>query len=211
MQAFRFVLQLNIMKKIASADLLEKLKADTRQVILQTNQLLQQDPDMLLHQPAEGKWSIAQIIEHLNSYGRYYLPLIRRTINNGAYSASSAYTPGWLGDYFTRLMLPKSTGEITNKMKAPKGHRPKSDLDSKAVLEEFLEQQQLLLELLTDAEKTHLGKVRIPISLSRFIRLKLGDTFRFIIAHHQRHFVQANKTVKTLKEFETVSLRFHGV
>lgn len=199
------------MKKIVSAELLEKLKADTRQVILQTNQLLQQDPEVLIQQPAEGKWSIAQIIEHLNTYGRYYLPVIRKTISDGSYSAGFTYTPGWLGDYFAKLMLPKTNGQVTNKMQAPRDHRPKSDLDSKAVIDEFLQQQHVLLHLLADAEKIHLGKVRIPITLSRFIRLKLGDTFRFIIAHHQRHFVQADNTIKALKEFQTVSLRFHGV
>ena len=203
--------QLNVMKKIASAELLEKLRADTRQIILQTNQLLQQDPEMLLQQPAEGKWSIAQIIEHLNSYGRYYLPLIRKTISTGSHSPGLFYTPGWLGDYFTKAMMPKATGEVKNKMQAPRDHRPKSDLNSKAVIDEFLEQQHLLLQLLGEAEKTHLGKVRIPISLTRFIRLKLGDTFRFIIAHHQRHFVQAQNTIKALREFQTVSMRFHGV
>lgn len=199
------------MKKVDSVELLEKLKADTRQVILQTNQLLQQDPEMLLQQPAEGKWSIAQIVEHLNSYGRYYLPLIRKTLSNRSHPASVTYTPGWLGDYFAKMMLPKPTGEIKNKMQAPRDHRPKSDLDSKAVIDEFLQQQHLLLQLLIDAEKTNLGRVRIPISLSRFIRLKLGDTFRFIIAHHQRHFVQASNTIKALREFQTVSMRFHGV
>ncbi|WP_315818041.1 DinB family protein [Paraflavitalea speifideaquila] len=32
----------------------------------------------MLQQPAAGKWSVAQAIEHLNSYGRYYLPLMQK-------------------------------------------------------------------------------------------------------------------------------------
>ena len=186
------------MKKFVTAQLLEQLKADTRQIILETNYLLQQDPELLLLPPAEGKWSVAQVIEHLNTYGRYYLPLIRRVLSNSKTIPSVSYHPGWLGDYFTKTMLPKANGQVTNKMPAPKGHRPSRDIDSKAVLDEFLEQQQALLELLDMANKANLEKIRIPISLTRFIRLKLGDTFRFLIAHHQRHFVQAANTLKTV-------------
>jgi len=37
-------------------------------------------PDRLLKQPAVNKWSAAQCLEHLNSYGRYYLPEIEYAI-----------------------------------------------------------------------------------------------------------------------------------
>lgn len=37
-------------------------------------------PAKLLRQPAENKWSLAQCLEHLNSYGRYYLLEIEKAI-----------------------------------------------------------------------------------------------------------------------------------
>ena len=60
-----------------SIGLLEDLQSDTRQIILATNYLLQEDPEILVQQPAPDKWSVAQAIEHLNTYGRYYLPANR--------------------------------------------------------------------------------------------------------------------------------------
>jgi hypothetical protein len=186
------------MKKIKTAELLDNLKTDTRQIILKTNYLLQQDPEVLLQQPAEGKWSIAQIIEHLNSYGRYYLPVMKDSITREVHAPADIYKPGWLGDYFTNSMLPKADGKIANKMQSPKNHRPTPDVESKKVLEEFLDQEYLLLELLEQAGKTNLEKIKIPISISRFIKIKLGDTFRFLIAHHQRHFVQIQNTLKVV-------------
>ena len=182
------------MKKIKSIELLEQLEADTRQVILQTNYLLKQDPELLTMRPGEGKWSIAQVIEHLNSYGRYYLPLIEKSIAKNSYKATEFFTPGLLGDYFTKSMLPKSDGRVSNKMQAPKDHRPSPDIDSKKVIDEFLKQEYLLLELLEKAKNKDISKVRIPISIAKFIRIKPGDTFRFLIAHHQRHFVQIKNT-----------------
>lgn len=192
--------QIKNMKTIASSRLLEALKADTRQIILTTNYLLQQDPEILTLQPSEGKWSVSQSIEHLNSYGRYYLPLISASMTRQSHTPEEVYTPGWLGDYFTKSMLPKSDGKITNKMQSPKNHRPSQDLESRKVLEDFLQQEYLLMELLDQAATTNLGKIRIPISINRFIRIKLGDTFRFLIAHHQRHFLQIQNTLKVISQ-----------
>ena len=140
------------MTKVRTADLLEALKADSREIILKTTYLAQEDAHTLLQQPDEGKWSISQVIEHLNSYGRYYLPLIETSLATHKHPARELYTAGWLGDYFTRTMLPKNNGEITNKMQSPKNHRPSRDIDNHVVLEEFLQQEHLLLDLLEKAK-----------------------------------------------------------
>jgi hypothetical protein len=187
------------MKQFQTQALIDRLKAETRQIILQTDYLLKEDPEILTTQPAEGKWSVVQVIEHLNSYGRYYLPLIRSSLDTGDYTPSAHFKPGWLGDYFTRSMLPKQGNRVTNKMQSPKDHRPGPDLDSKTVIDEFLQQEHTLLQLLENAGNNNIGKIRIPISIARFIRLKLGDTFRFLVAHHQRHFVQVQNTLKLVK------------
>lgn len=77
-------------------------------------------------------------------------------------------------------------------------HVPVSELDSRKVLEEFVKGQRRLTGLLEKAEKSNLSKLKVPISISRFIKLKLGDTFRFLIAHQQRHFVQIDNTLASL-------------
>ena len=68
------------MKKYKSIELLEQLQADTRQLILTANYLRTIDPGLLLQEPAPGKWSVIQVLEHLNSYGRYYLLAIERSL-----------------------------------------------------------------------------------------------------------------------------------
>lgn len=186
------------MKRMQSNQLLDRLEADTKQIILTLHYLLQEDPGVLTQQPAAGKWSVAQVVEHLNSYGRYYLPLIQQGLKQSTYPANASFTPGWLGDYFTKSMLPKEDGRIPNKMQAPKDHRPAPDVDSFTVLNEFMIQEKLLLELLQQARAANLNKIRIPISIAKFIKIKLGDTFRFLIAHHQRHFVQVSNTLQAV-------------
>lgn len=186
------------MKPINSNELLDRLENETRQVILQANYLLQQDPGILLKQPAPGRWSVTQVIEHLNTYGRYYLPLLEQGLNKSQFPAKEIYTPGRLGNYFTKSMLPKD-GQVKNKMKAFKNHRPLPDIDSKKVLDEFIQQEQWLLQLLQKSRTADIGRIRIPISIAKFIKLKAGDTFRFVIAHHQRHFVQVKNTLEALQ------------
>jgi hypothetical protein len=189
-------------KKMKTTDknqLLDRLENDTRAIILRTNYLLQEDPGLLLQQPAPGQWSVAQVTEHLNTYGRYYLPLLQKALGKARVSKGGRYKPGWLGDYFTKMMLPKE-GLVRNKMKAFKNHRPSPDIDSKKVLDEFLQQEQLLLTLLAESRNLDIASVRIPISIASFIRLKAGDTFRFVIAHHQRHFVQIENTLRAVKK-----------
>jgi hypothetical protein len=88
---------------------------------------------------------------------------------------------------------------VRYKMKSPKDHRPPPHMDHQPVLQTFLDQQQSLLELLEKAKTKDIGRIRTPITLSRFIRLKTGDTFRFLIAHEQRHFVQISNTLAQVK------------
>jgi hypothetical protein len=41
------------------------------------------------------------------------------------------------------------------------------------------------------AQKVDLTKVKTAISLSKFIKLRLGDTLRFLVYHNERHILQA--------------------
>ncbi|MFM7022373.1 MAG: hypothetical protein ACKOXB_05295 [Flavobacteriales bacterium] len=58
-----------------------------------------------------------------------------------------------------------------------------------------MDQQKQTLELLEAAGKVDLKKVKTSVSISKFIRLRLGDTFRFVIYHNQRHIAQAQKVL----------------
>lgn len=190
------------MKQLNSIQLLESLQSDVREIMLATTKLSQQDPELLMQQPAANRWSVAQVIAHLNSYGRYYLPAIETSMHDHPYKKNEHFKPGLIGNYFTKMMLPGKNGQIANKMQSPKDHRPNADVHSKPVIDEFIAQQQQLLNLLERAKRTDLAKVRVPVSISKFIKLKMGDTFRFLIAHQQRHFVQIARTLKDVAVVE---------
>ena len=186
------------MKKFKSEELIHKLQADVKQVIAAAEQLQTADPVKLNYCSEEGSWSVAQVLEHLNAYNRYYLPVIERAMIHISKDTNAWFVPGFWGNYFTRMMMPKNVYEVKNKMKAPKSFTPAKGLNVEAVFKEFFQHQNKLLQLLDVAKRRNLDSIRIPISISKLLRLKLGDTFRFLIAHEQRHMIQARNAVKAV-------------
>lgn len=148
------------------------------------------------YKAAPGAWSANQCLSHLNSYGRYYYPQIEKALAKTNSNATGLFTAGWLGNYFTQLMKPAPNGVPSKKMKAPKDHDPDNATASHLVIAEFIEQQEKLLLLLRKAEQVNLNEVRIPISIAKWIRLKLGDTFHFLVVHNYRHVLQADRALK---------------
>lgn len=149
----------------------------------------------LLQQPISGGWSLAQVMAHLNVYCRHYLPLIESALNRGE-AGHVVYQSGWLGEYFTKLMQPLPDGTIAKKMQAPANAKPVQALDALSVKHEFLHHQQHLIGLLQNAHKADWQHIRIPTSLSKWIRLRLGDTLRFFVAHECRHLLQMQRILK---------------
>lgn len=186
------------MKKFKAEDLINKLQDDVRHIILGAEHLRGVDKIKVNYPPAEGSWSAIQAVEHLNIYNRYYLPVIEKKVAYIPKEWNAWFVPGFLGDYFTRTMQPTNVYEIKNKMKTPKGHRPEPALHADKVLDEFIAQQHKLLLLLEISRKRNLNEIRIPLSISKLVKLKLGDMFRFLIAHEQRHLVQARNALKAL-------------
>lgn len=151
------------------------------------------------YKTAPDKWSATQCLEHLNSYGRFYLPEMEKAIRKAkekGWTSSTHFKSGWLGNYFTKLMMPGNDGTVGKKMSSPKNHYPVSNADSYKVIAEFIEQQEKLVQLLDAAQEIDLNKATCAISISKLIKLKLGDTFLFFIAHQYRHILQAERALK---------------
>jgi hypothetical protein len=146
-----------------------------------------------------GAWSAMQCLAHLNSYGDYYLPEIEKAIRNAkahSQSGASYFTPGRLGNYFTNMMNPGENGLPAKKMKAFKAYIPASEGNSDQVIATFIEQQEKLFTLIEAAKAIDLNKTKVPVSIAKFIKLKLGDVFMFLIAHNYRHVLQAERALQ---------------
>jgi len=200
LRCFHFCAVKNTNMKFNSRSLVDSLQVDVRSLILQANQLRSFPAYLLRKQPGFRQWSPAQILEHLNIYARHYIHALEEGLHLNQQPATAQFHSGWLGNYFTKMMLPAENNTVKNKMKAPKNAIPASQPDAVAQVEEFRQHQYHLLNLLEIARNANLSSIRIPTTLHKQIRLKLGDTFRFFIAHEQRHFVQLQNALAVLEK-----------
>jgi hypothetical protein len=183
------------MERISSETLLNRLEEKVEKHLHEAIDVFQNlDAETLLRPAPNDGWSIAQCLEHLNRYGDYYLPEIGKKMDQHHNTpASPWFKSTWIGHHFTRMMDP-ATGKT--KLPAFKSYKPQHALDAHGVVAKFILQQEKLLVLLRDARNTDLNRVRIPVSIARFISLKVGDVFQFLIAHNERHVLQAKRNLK---------------
>lgn len=186
------------MAKFKTDELLHELTQDVQRVKEAGEFFISGDQTRLAIQPEEGRWSVVQILEHLNGYNRHYLPVIERELSVLPLPTNPWFISGYWGEKFTKSMKPTNVYEIKNKMKTQKRMSFPNSLNVETVSKEFLAGQNKLLQLLDRAKGVDLAKIHIPISITKLIKLRLGDTFRFLIAHEQRHMIQARNTVKEL-------------
>ena len=174
------------------ADLIQRTKDNLNQVIA-----FQELKLVALNKKVNPKsWSALECIEHLNRYGDFYLPEIEQRMRKAKKSnPKTSFKSGLLGNYFAKAMLPK---EKLNKMKTFKSMNPLDSHLDKTVLTKFIDQQRKMLELLQFAKEIDLTKTKTSISISKLIKLRLGDSFRVVIYHNQRHLLQASLAMNDL-------------
>ena len=170
-----------------SESLIQSLIEQTRQIINKAEKLKGNDFHTLTWKKDEISWNILECLEHLNLYGDFYLPEIENKIKMSTTKSEAKFRNGFLGNYFAKSMLPK---EKLNKMKTFKDKNPLNAKLDKRVIDKFIGQQVKTLDLLAQSRNVSLNKVRIRTSISSLIKLKLGDTFQFLINHIIRHLKQ---------------------
>lgn len=150
----------------------------------------------LNHRPAPGSWSALECVAHLNFYGDFYIPEIENQIASSPYPPDEIFKSGFLGNYFAQSMLPK---EGFKKMKTLKSTNPLGKKLEKEVIDKFITHQQKLLELLKKAKDVSLSRTKTGISISKILKLRLGDTLRVVVYHDQRHLLQAKRALEPIE------------
>ncbi|MEQ6123294.1 DinB family protein [Pseudotenacibaculum sp. MALMAid0570] len=140
--------------------------------------------------PHKKSWSVLECLEHLNRYGKFYIEEIKKRMENSKAPQSNIFESGRWGNKFAMDMLPK---EGMKTMKTFKSKNPlHSKLDREKVVATFTKQQHWFLRLLEMAKEKDLTKIKTSTTLP-LVKFRLGDTFRFVIHHNERHVQQARK------------------
>ncbi|WP_100613288.1 DinB family protein [Confluentibacter citreus] len=175
-----------------SEKLLQELLEMTHANIKAVEKLKNEPIDVLNWKEHPESWSALECMEHLNRYGYFYIPEITQRINHSKHKNSEIFKSNWLGKYFSKSV---SYQEHLNKMKTFKSMNPLNSKLDRDTIDTFLNQQQQIIELLHKSKDINLDKTKTSISISKLIKLKLGDTFRVLIYHNERHIKQAEKAI----------------
>jgi hypothetical protein len=167
---------------------LAQLDRATRQLIATVQaQFEPLELSQLNHKPAPDAWSILECLEHLNRYSRYYNPALAAALAGPAASVNTEVRYSWLGRKSIEMMGPGST----KKAKTLKHMNPSGSVLGREVLTEFYQQQEQLLKLLAQAHGTDLNRKAVPIEFFKLLKMRVGESFEFVVLHEERHVQQA--------------------
>lgn len=151
------------------------------------------EEEVLQQKKTAKSWSVLECLEHLNLYAQFYTVELRKRMEASASTAKSEFKSGYWGNKFAMDMLPKEGMKTMNTFKSK--NPVHSKLEKAVVLGEFIKLQEELLQLLTLAEQKDLTQIKTSLTLP-LLKFRLGDTFRFVIYHDERHIMQAKKVLK---------------
>ena len=153
------------------------------------------EPTLLNFKPGPDSWSILECLEHLNRYSRYYNARLTRALASPATRPAQEFNYSWLGRKSIEAVRP----ENRKPQKTLGRMNPNHSQLTKVTVEEFLQHQTELLALLIQAQAAELNRKAIPVEFFRLLRLSLGDTLEFVVAHQERHVQQAERVRQQLR------------
>jgi len=149
--------------------------------------------DQLHYRPGPEKWSIAEIFGHLNLSHDQYIRSILPRITLAPDYPSDRYVSGWLGDWIYEKVKPRADGTVFRLRTLKAYYANGETLDARAVLENFQRKCDELDDILRHAATKNLRRIMVPFYFTRLVRLRLGDTLRIMVAHGERHLLQAQR------------------
>lgn len=182
--------------KLRTDQLISELTALTHQNIEDAEYMLEKSMQELNWKVDSTGWSALECIAHLNRYSDFYLPELKYRINQQNAPSEDTFIPGFFGNYFANTIR---LNERMKKMKTPKEMNPLGSILSKDTLLQFIVDQHAMISLLEDAKSISLNKTKTAISISKLIKLKLGDTLRFVVYHNERHMLQALRALDLIR------------
>lgn len=179
--------------------LITELLDRTELIKASTQSFLRLSEEQLNFKSDPGRWSIAEIFEHLNiCHGIYLRSILSRITKAPDVKAGEKYRSSWLGDWVYEKIMPRADGSIF-KIRARKAlHAGSGVLDGQDTLHRFLQQCDMIDDILRHVSTKNLQRIKIPFSFSKLLHLRLGDSLRYLVAHCERHLLQAHRVMSLI-------------
>ena len=141
-------------------------------------------------QPDPSRWSLAHCLQHLVISADGLLERQRAAIERArarGLLSDGPYRHGRIGSMIASSIEPP----IRRRFKSSRAIRPSGRHSVDALVSAFDRRQEQILEVIDAATGVDLGRARVPLPGLPLLRLSLGQSIWFTIAHERRHLWQA--------------------
>lgn len=180
---------------MTTAELIQELKSITNSNIdLLKNRFSNLNEEQKRWKSFDNSWNVLEVFAHLNQFAKYYHETFKLKIAKTRFrSPSTIFISSPLGRSAWKSMKLGNANNIKRKFKSQRSNNPllEKNLVNGNDIELFEKNLEELIQIIDSSSAVNLRKVKIPISISTIIRLKLGDAFLFVVYHNQRHLQQA--------------------
>lgn len=144
--------------------------------------------------PSADRWSVAQCFDHLLTSHKGYLPAIDDVLAGRKRTLweRMPVLPGLAA----RLVIKSLDPSSKRKFKAPKRFEPAQSDVKASVIDDFVEQQGVIVDKMKATEHLDLERVVITSPAIGAITFSLMNAYRIIVAHAQRHLQQAKRVME---------------
>ncbi|HRH71247.1 MAG TPA: DinB family protein [Flavobacteriales bacterium] len=187
------------MEALDTRTLIADLRSTLLKQLQRCEELRQVPLGVLQRRPDPKRWSVLEVIEHMNLSSGHYHDRLQRIYadGNGRLRFRSSFQPGTWGQRMLNTMQPKADGTIPWKMPTIGKFEPRRGrLVTLAPLDDLIAMLNGYIGLLERARTSGLEGEKVVSTLGPILRFKVGDAFRFTIAHQERHMLQIERTLK---------------
>ncbi len=185
-------------------DLLEEVRNITLSDLeLVNKKLVYLNEEQLSWKPSENVWNIKEVLAHLNEYAKFYhTAFIDRITKTRFKSPGEVFISSPLGRSAWKSMKLGNAKNVKRRFKSMRSYNPSSEISLITGNELSTIQSELkeFLKIIELSANVSLRRVKIPISISKIIRLRLGDALLFVTYHNERHFQQISNLM-SLRDF----------
>jgi len=178
--------------------LLSELIDRTEIITSNTHSFLRLSEEELNFKAALQEWSIAEIYGHLNITNTTYIHSILKKIKTAPDVDHGGFQSGWLGDWMYEKLMPGPDGSIFKINSRKFFHASNNEPGAHQVLNQFLEHQNVIHDILHHSSTKDLRRIKIPFYFASILKFRLGDTLRFLVAHNERHLLQAHRMMEKI-------------
>lgn len=141
--------------------------------------------------PHPDRWTMAQCLDHLSETWQQYASRVDRAIRCGRADGTFGTGPFRYKGFLANMLIKSVDPANKKRFKAPKKFVPAGE--SKPIvptLQRFVDAQNALDRAVIAADGLDLAKLRFASPITPLIRMSLGQAFRLLTLHADRHIAQ---------------------